>query len=270
MPFSNYSINDKPRFRSVNWIGVKTLYMKETRRFLKVWVQTVAAPIMTSLLLFAMFNLVLERAKADIDGFDFATFVLPGFVTLGLIQNAFANSSSSLFIGKIQKNIVDILMPPLSPGEFLFAYIASATTRGILIAALTYLGLLPFLPAIPMHSPWLVAYFLVSGGILLGLIGVLVGIWAEKFDHVGAITAFVIVPLSFLSGTFYPIERLPTLFQYITRLDPFYYLIDGFRFALIGRIESPPLLGVIVIAALNVALWALCWYVLKKGYRLKT
>ncbi|MEL0132895.1 MAG: ABC transporter permease [Rhodobiaceae bacterium] len=254
----------------VNWIGLWTLYLREVHRFAKVAMQTVAAPVITSMLFLMVFAVAIgDRAKLAGD-VDFITFLVPGLVMMTVLQNAFANSSSSLVVSKVQGNIVDMLMPPIGPAELLVGLAAGGMTRGIavgLVAALV-LGLFGglSLPAAPLVA----LAFLVLGSLALAFAGILAGIWASKFDEMAAITNFVIQPLAFLSGTFYSVERLPSPFDTIATLNPFFYAIDGFRYGLIGIADRPIVTGLVCLVVVNGVLGWLCYRVLKSGYRLKS
>jgi ABC-2 type transport system permease protein len=254
----------------VNWIGLWTLYLREVHRFAKVAMQTVAAPVITSMLFLMVFAVAIgDRAKLAGD-VDFITFLVPGLVMMTVLQNAFANSSSSLVVSKVQGNIVDMLMPPIGPAELLVGLAAGGMTRGIavgLVAALV-LGLFGGL-SVPA-APLVALAFLVLGSLALAFAGILAGIWASKFDEMAAITNFVIQPLAFLSGTFYSVERLPSPFDTIATLNPFFYAIDGFRYGLIGIADRPIVTGLVCLVVVNGVLGWLCYRVLKSGYRLKS
>ena len=260
-----------PRLRpigAVNWLGLWTLYLKEVRRFLKVAGQSVAAPMVTTLLFLAIFTLALGRSVDQLGGVSFAEFLAPGLVMMAIVQNAFSNTSSSIVISKIQGNIIDILMPPLSPGELTFAYAMGGVTRGVLVAVVTWAAMLIFVP-FNLHQPLYVLFHALSASLMLALLGLACGIWAEKYDHIAAATNFVITPLSFLSGTFYSIERLPETFQALAHANPFFFMIDGFRYGFIGHADADLGLGIAVVTGVNVALWLLCWQMFRTGYKLK-
>ncbi len=238
----------------INWVGVATLYMKEVRRFLKVFLQTIVAPAATTLLFIAIFSLALGGENRQVGNVPFLAFLAPGLIMMAIIQNSFANTSSSIMISKIQGNILDLLMPPLSAGEVTFAVAMGGLTRGVLVAITLILALTPFAPVGIVHW-WAVLYFTAASALLLALLGIIAGIWADKFDHLATVTNFVIMPLSFLSGTFYSIDRLPGIWNTASHFNPFFYLIDGFRYGFIGQSDGALVTGVIVAAASNLVLW---------------
>ncbi|MEM8588880.1 MAG: ABC transporter permease [Pseudomonadota bacterium] len=253
---------------SINWIGLKTLYVKEVSRFLKVFTQTVAAPVVTTLLFYTIFALALGGLVRDADGVPFLEFLAPGLIMMALIQNSFANTSSSMVISKIQGNIVDVLMPPLSPVELLCGYVGGGITRGILVGAVTFAAIRVFVP-VGLHDFFFIAYHAVAASMMLSLLGIIGGIWADKFDQMAAVTNFVIVPLSFLSGTFYTISRLPEVWQVIAHFNPFFYMIDGFRYGFIGQSDGTLVLGLFVMFGINLFLAIVAWRMLTTGYKLK-
>ncbi|MEZ5668454.1 MAG: ABC transporter permease [Alphaproteobacteria bacterium] len=261
-----------PRLRSygaVNGRGLWTLYLKEVRRFLKVFQQTIAAPVVTTLLFFAIFTLALGRSVEMVEGVAFAAFLAPGLVMMAMVQNAFANTSSSLVIGKIQGNIVDVLMPPLAPWELTAGFVLGGITRGLVVGAVTA-GVMALFAPVAIHDIGAVVYFAVAASAMMALLGVLGGIWSEKFDHIAAVTNFVVTPLTFLSGTFYSIERLPAFWGAVAHANPFFYMIDGFRYGFIGHSDAPVWLGVAVLAAVDAALALAAWWLFRIGYRLKS
>ena len=256
------------RFGLVNWVGLWTLYLREVRRFWKVVFQTVGAPVMTTLLFLAIFSLALGGLRPDIGGTPFTSYLAPGLVIMAMLQNAFANTSSSLLIGKVQGNVIDILMPPLSAGELTTAIALGGLTRGLVVGVFTFLGM-TFFVDFTLSNIWAVLYFAVSGSLLMSFMGMLVGIWAEKFDHMQAITNFIITPLTFLSGTFYSVDQLPEPAQVFSSFNPFFYMIDGFRYGFIGQPEGNLVVGVLLLAALNIILWVSCYIMFDRGYRIK-
>jgi len=254
---------------AVNWLGLWTLYKKEVRRFLKVSFQTVMAPVATTLLYMMVFSLAIGATREAPGGLPFTVFLAPGLIMMGLLNNAFANSSSSLIVAKVQGNTVDFLMPPLSAGELAAAFIGGAITRGVLVAAASAIVIVPF-ASLPVSHPWAVLFFGIGAAAMLGMAGVIAGVWAEKFDHLAVITNFIIMPLTFLSGTFYSISILPEPFQTISHVNPFFYLIDGFRYGFIGHADGNIAIGVAITLGINAALLVACYLVLRSGWRLKT
>ena len=256
------------RIGVVNWMGVTTLYAKEVHRFLKVSLQTILAPAITTLLFMAIFLVAIGGSGRYVGTLPFGEFLAPGLVMMAIIQNAYANTSSSILIAKVQGNIVDVLMPPLSEGELTFAYAMGGVTRGVAVAIAVIVPLSAFGLMTPVEV-WAILYFGLAASLMLSLIGVLTGIWAKKFDHNATITNFVIMPLSFLSGTFYSIERLPDIWQTISAYNPFFYMIDGFRYGFTGHADGSLAAGVLITAGLNVVLWLACHAMFRSGYNLK-
>lgn len=253
---------------AVNWLGLRTLYTKECRRFLKVALQTVLAPTVTAMLFLAIFALALGRAVTEVNGVAFLTFMGPGLIMMTMMQNSFANTSSSLMISKIQGNVVDILMPPLSAAELLLGIAGGGITRGLICGLVLSLVMLPFVDLGVYHALALI-YYAVMGSLLLSLAGIITAVWAEKFDQLAAVTNFMITPLAFLSGTFYSIERLPEPFYTASQFNPFFYLIDGFRFGFIGRADGSMLIGALVVLGANIVLALIAHRILRRGWRLK-
>ena len=259
----------------INWVGLQTLYVKEVRRFFKVQLQTIWAPAITTLLFLVIFSVALGRggATVHVGGRDvpFADFIAPGLIIMGMIQNSFANSSFSLLVGKLQGTIVDYLMPPLSALEVLSGLIAAAVTRAFLVGAAVWLAMAvwPGVHVTP-YAIWAILWFGLMGSLLLGFLGVLTSLWAEKFDHAAAVTNFIVQPLSLLSGTFYSADRLAPTFRAISHANPIFYVISGFRYGFLGIADSPILIGSLLLLALNVALGLLCYWLLKIGWRIKS
>ena len=249
-------------------MGLWTLYVKEVRRFAKVATQTVIAPVVTTLLFLAIFALALGGATREVGGVPFAQFLAPGLVMMAMVQNAFANTSSSLLISKIQGNIVDVVMPPLSAGELTLAFAAGGVTRGLAVGLAVALAMAVFVPMEVQH-PFFVLFHAFAASLMLSLVGLLAGIWAEKFDQMAAITNFVITPFAFLSGTFYSVERLPEFWRVAAHFDPFFYMIDGFRYGFIGHADASLALGAAVLIAADILLWALVYAWFRRGYKLK-
>lgn len=256
------------RFGRVNWLGFYTLCEREVRRFLAVWSQTLAAPLITAGLFLAVFSLAIGPMRGDVMGVSFLEFIAPGILMMTVIQNAFANTSSSLVISKVQGNIVDTLMPPLSPLELVLGYLAGGIARGVIVAATLIVALWASLGIGLAHPVW-AAVFVVLGSAFLGALGVMAAIFANKFDQMAAITNFIITPLAFLSGTFYSISALPPALQTLSHWNPVFYLIDGMRYGMIGRSDASPVLGAAVVLVATVIVSGLCWNWFRTGYRLK-
>lgn len=257
------------RYDGVNWVGLRTLYLKEVRRFWKVGAQTVAAPVVTTLLYMMVFVVALKGARPPLHGTPFAEFVAPGLIMMAILQNAFANASSSLIQAKIMGTATDFLTPPLSPLELTIGFTLGAATRGVAVGLVTALCVMPF-AKLGLANVALIVWFGLIASLLMGMVGVLAGLWSEKFDHLSAVQNFVVMPMTFLSGTFYLIDSLPQPFAGISRFNPFFYLIDGFRAGFIGHAEGNLMIGVVMSAVLTVVMGAACWLVFRSGWRLKS
>lgn len=256
------------RFGAVNWLGFWTLYVREVRRFLKVALQTIAAPVVTTLLYLAIFLLALGGRQHMIGGVPYFRFLAPGLIMMAMMQNAFTNTSSSLVIAKVQGNIVDLLMPPLSPGELTLGFALGGVTRGLAVGLVVATTMAVFVP-LSLASSGLAVFHACAASLLLSLLGIIGGVWADKYDHLAAVTNFVVTPLAFLSGTFYSIDRLPPSWHFVALFNPFFYMIDGFRYAFIGRADGSIAVGIAVMVALNAALIAVCHTMFACGYKLK-
>ena len=252
-----------------NWLGVYTLYMREVRRFLKVYTQTIIGPVVTTLLFLAIFALSIGSQIKVVGEVPFIQFLLPGLIMMAIVQNAFANTSSSMLIAKVQGNIVDTLMPPFTAHELTFALALGGVTRGVVVGFAVAVVTALFVP-FQIHSFGYIAFYAVAASLMLSLLGLIGGVWAEKFDHVAGLTNFIITPLSFLSGTFYSIHRLPEAVQAVAYFNPFFYMIDGFRYGFIGYSDASLSTGMVVVAIMDLGLWVVCWLMFKTGYRLKS
>jgi ABC-2 type transport system permease protein len=259
-----------PVIARLNGEGLKTLYLKEVRRFFKVQLQTIWAPAVTTLLFLVIFAVALGRGDIRILGVPYADFLGPGLIVMGMIQNSFANTSSSILVAKVQGSIIDVLMPPLSAGELMLAWVGGALTRAWLVGLAVWL-VMAIAPGVnvPVKDPLLVAYFGTMGAILLALLGILTGVWADKFDHAAAATNFVIQPLTLLSGTFYVVERLGPTVAAIAHANPFFHVIDGFRAGFIGVSDGPLGQSALLLALVNAVLWLICYRVVKSGWKLR-
>ena len=261
-------MNKVKSFKGFNWIGFYTLYSKEVRRFLNVFAQTVLAPAITTLLFYIIFTISVDRSYLSTESFTFSQFLAPGLVCMSIMQNAFANTSSSILISKVQGNIVDVLMPPLSEYELTLSYSLGGVTRGLLVGLSVSIVIYLIVP-IQITNLFIIIYFALFSSLLLSLLGILCGIWAKKFDHMASVTNFIILPLTFLSGTFYSIERLPEDWRFFAYLNPFFYIIDGFRYGFVGVSDSNISLGIFILAMANLIFLILTIYIFKKGYGLR-
>jgi ABC-2 type transport system permease protein len=255
----------------INWGGMRALYIKEVRRFFKVQLQTIWAPAITTLLYLVIFTVALGRGGKLVMGYPFATFIAPGLIIMGMMQNAFANASFSLLAGKMQGTIIDYLMPPLSTGEVMVALIGASVTRAVMVGCALWAVMMfwPGVDVLPRHL-WAVVWFGLMGAALLSFLGLLTSIWADKFDHASAVTNFVVTPMSLLSGTFYSVDNLHAGFQAVSHANPFFYAISGFRYGFLGLADSPILIGSVVLLALNAALGWLCYALFAKGWKIKS
>jgi ABC-2 type transport system permease protein len=249
-------------------IGFRMLLYKELLRFSKVLLQTLVAPVVTALLYLLVFGHVLQGRVETFAGVPYAAFLIPGLMMMSVVQNAFANTSSSLIQSKVQGNIVFMLLAPLSHLEFFGAFVVAAVARGVLVGLGVYLVALAFV-AVPVQHAWAVIAFAVLGSAVAGGLGMIAGIWAEKFDQLAGFQNFVILPLSFLSGVFYSIQSLPRFWQQVSHLNPFFYMIDGFRYGFFGVSDVPPLASLAVVAGALAFVSAIGIAMVRSGYRLR-
>ncbi len=261
--------NTLPAGAKQNWTGANTLFKKEILRFWKVSFQTVAAPVLTALLYLLIFSHVLSNQVTVYAGINYVTFLVPGLVMMSVLQNAFANTSSSLIQSKITGNLIFILLPPLSHWNFFFAYVGAAVVRGFVVglgifavAGIYYQG--------PVYSPLWIIMFAVLGGILLGSLGIVAGLWADKFDQIAAFQNFIITPATFLSGVFYSVHSLPAFWLSASHFNPFFYIIDGFRYGFFGQSDVSPLLSLSVLCISVVLMSAFSVILLKRGYKIRS
>ena len=253
---------------AINWGGLVTLYQREVRRFMKVFVQTVASPAITQLLFLAVFMLALGRDGLVVLGVPYPEFLAPGLVMMAIAQNAFQNTSSSMASAKIQGNIVDTLMPPLGPVELTVGYVGGAISRGLIVGIACAIVMLVFV-GFPISNPFLIVFHAVAAASLMGLIGLIGGVWAHKWDHLAAFSNLVVTPLSFLSGTFYSTERLPDGWREAAHLNPFFYMIDGFRAGFLGRSDADITTGIFVMLLANLVCFGIVFWIFKTGWKLK-
>ena len=266
----------EPRITGINRIGLWSLYLKEIRRFLKVQMQTVWAPAVTTLLFLIIFTVALGRGGREVLGVNFGTFVAPGLIMMAMMQNAFANSSFSLLAGKMQGTIIDLLMPPLSDAELMLGIVAAAMTRAVMVGGTVALAMWLYPDVqIGVEHWWAVIWFGLMGAAMLSIFGFIASIWAEKFDHNAAITNFIVAPLSLLSGTFYVISDLGEAFQAISRANPFFYMISGFRYGFLGQSDigndnEHVIVAAIGVGVLNLVLAFIAYRLFKSGWKIKS
>ena len=265
---AKYKIGTR-RFGNINWIGAWTLYKKEVLRFLIVWIQTIFSPLVTSLLFLLVLSLAIGDERGDILGVSFINFLAPGLIAMQVIQQSFSHSSSSFMIGKIQGNIVDLLYAPLSASEVTLAVTLASTTRSIMIAIISIITFMLIID-LKIVSFFYLFIFTFLASFSLGSLGIIAGLWAEKFDHMASVTNFLIIPLSFLSGTFYTIDKLPSFLQTISKANPFFYMIDGFRYSFIGESDGSLIFGVFYLTVVSLILWFISYILYKNGYKIKS
>jgi ABC-2 type transport system permease protein len=254
---------------SVNWLGMWTLYRREVWRYMKVWNQTLIAPVVTTLLFLAILILAMGGETRMVEGVKFDLFLAPGLIMMAIVQNAFANTSSSLMLMKIQGVIIDILMPPLKGTEITISMVMGGVTRGVMVGLVVAVAIWFFVPFQILH--WEYALFhIIAASMMLAFLGMLTGIYSQTFDHLAAITNYIITPLSFLSGTFYSIKNLPEVWQVICHFNPFFYMIDGIRYALTGISDGSYHVGIYVMIGCNVVLWLLTQRLVTIGYRIRS
>lgn len=252
----------------INWVACYTLFRKEVTRWAKVWLQTVVAPVVTSLLYLLVFGHVLEGRVEVFEGVSYAQFLIPGLLMMTVIQNAFANTSSSLIQSKVMGSIVFILLPPFSALEMFLAYIGAAVMRGLAVGIGVFL-LAIFYAHVPIDNFFIILIFAILGSYTMGALGLIAGMWAEKFDQIAAFQSFLIVPLTFLSGVFYSINSLPPFWSALSKWNPFFYMIDGFRYGFFGQSDQPVMLSLSAMLAAATVLTAICVMMLKSGYKLR-
>ncbi|NBV07071.1 MAG: multidrug ABC transporter permease [Proteobacteria bacterium] len=253
----------------INWFGAFSLLSKEVRRFLKVYHQTIFSPVINIILFLAVFSLSIGSRVAEINGVAFPIFMSAGLIMMAAMQNAFANSSSSFVMGKVMGHIIDYLIPPLGAFELLFAFTFGAVLRGICVAIVAFLVILIFVPLTFYSLPYAI-FHLFAACMFLGLLGVLCGVVSETFDHMSAMTSYLITPLTFLSGTFYSTNSLPKFWLGVSHFNPFFYMIDGFRYGMTGRSDGDLTTGIIYIISINLILAIVLFFMIKRGYRIKS
>ena len=252
-----------------NYLSVWSLFRKEVLRFFKVGIQTIIGPAVSSLLFLAVFSLALGRSVETINNVPFANFIAPGLIMMTILQNSFANSASSIGQAKSQGNIVDVLMAPLGNFELTIGYVGGSVARGLICGLATSIGIFFFI-SLEVYSIFALIFYAIMGSLMMGSLGTMVGIWADKWDQQQGITNFIVLPLTFLSGTFYSISRLPEFWQNFAIFNPFFYNIDGFRFAFLGKSDSSLIAGSITLIIINFILIFLCYLMFRSGYKLKS
>ena len=257
------------KFGLVNWIGFRTLYIKEVSRFLVVWAQTLLSPLISSLLFLSVLSLALGNERGEVLGFSFISFLAPGLIAMSIIQQSFSHSVSSLMIAKIQGNITDTLFAPLSAVEVSLAIILAAVTRSIVILIISII-VFSLIVEIYIYSIFYIFVGAFLGSFILGALGFITGLWAEKFDHTATITNFIVTPLSFLSGVFYSVDRLPAFFQSMSKINPFFFIIDITRFGFLGVSDGFIVFGLIYLTIIAFVMWFLSYYLYKIGYKIKS
>jgi ABC-2 type transport system permease protein len=257
------------RFGLINWIGFKSLWLKECNRFMAVWQQTLLSPLVSSLLFLSVLSLALGNNRGDVLGYSFISFLAPGLIAMSILTQSFSHSISSLMIGKIQGNIVDMLYAPLSAIEVSMAITLAAMARSFLIAIIS-ISVFSLIVEIPFNNILYIFIFSFLGSFILGSLGFISGLYCEKFDHTATITNFIITPLSFLSGAFYSIDKLPEFFQTISHINPFFYMIDGFRYGFLGTSDGSIGIGIIYLSILSLVMGYMSFYLYKIGYKIKS
>lgn len=261
-------LQTRPRQGYKNWLGLRTLYLREIRRFSKVYIQTILAPVITTLVFLAIFTLAIGGLRGDVNGVPYVEFLAPGLIMMAIIQNSFANASSSIMAAKMQGNIIDTLMPPFTADELVLAYASGGATRGIVVGSAVGLAMSLFVE-LGFQNILYIMFYAVAASFMLAMLGIVGAIWADRQDHMTVVNGFIITPLSFLSGTFYSIDRLPDTLQAIALINPFFYAIDGLRAGFTGQSDGPLAVGAAVLLAVDAGLWIVCRYMFATGYKLK-
>ena len=264
-----YKLKNTIRFGTVNWIGLWTLYKREVLRFLNVWVQTLLSPIVTSLLFLLVLSVAIGNNRGDVLGFPFITFLAPGLIAMQVIQQAFSHSSSGFIISKVQGTITDLIMAPLSAGEVTIAITLASVTRSFIIAMVS-IPIFYLLADIEIRNFYILIFYTFVSSFILGALGIIAGLWADKFDSLASINNFIIIPLSFLSATFYTIDRLPPFLQIVSKCNPFFYMIDGFRYGFLEKSDGSIFVGSVYLTTLAIVLWFVSYLLYKRGYKIKS
>jgi len=264
---NKYQIGEK-RF-GINWVGAYTLYLKETLRFLSVFGQTIIGPVVTSILFLAVISLALGEDRPNVLGVTFIEFLAPGLIAMQVIQQSFSHSSSSLLMGKVMGNIVDLIGAPLSAAEVTLAIIFASITRSLMISVISII-IFSLMIEIEIKHYLIFFIYLFLSSFIMGAVGFIAGLWADKFDHMATATNFIIVPLSFLSGTFYSVERLPNFLNVLSQYNPFFHMIDGFRYSFINNMDGSIKFSLIYLIILSILTWFIAYKLYKKGYKIKS
>jgi len=262
-----YQIGEK-RF-GINWVGAYTLYLKETLRFLSVLGQTVIGPVMSAILFLLVISLAIGEDRPNVLGVTFIEFLAPGLIAMQVIQQSFSHSSSSLLMGKVMGNIVDLIGAPLSAAEVTLAIIFASITRSLMISIISII-LFSLIIEIEIKHYLIFFTYLFLSSFIMGAVGFMAGLWADKFDNMATITNFIIVPLSFLSGTFYSVDRLPNFLNFLSQYNPFFHMIDGFRYAFINNMDGSIKFGLVYLIMLSILTWFISYILYKKGYKIKS
>ncbi len=259
----------QPReFRYVNFRGVWTLYYRELKRALKIWVITLASPAISAILFAAIFSLALGRFGETMGGMAFATFLIPGLIAAAVLQRAFEATAFSLVFDKMEGTIDDTVRAPLAPAELVLGYTLASATGALLVGIIVGLALVPFGTPLP-SGPWVTVFFAFAGSVMISLFAQISGLWARKWDHISAVQTFAFIPFVFLAGVFFPLDRLPPVGQLIVRFNPMFYVVDGVRFGMTGHTETAPVWAAGIVIAVTAALAVICLHLFATGYRLK-
>ena len=253
----------------INWVGAYSLYIKETLRFLNVFGQTIIGPIVTAILFLLVISLAIGNERSDVLGVPFIEFLAPGLIAMQVIQQAFSHSSSSLLMGKVMGNIVDLIGAPLSAGEVSLSIIFASVTRAFTISIISII-IFSLIIEIEIKNYVVFILYLFLSSFIMGAAGFIAGLWADKFDHMATVTNFIIVPLSFLSGTFYSVDRLPELLKTLSYYNPFFHMIDGFRYSFINNMDGSITFGLMYLTILSIIIWYIAYLLYKKGYKIKS
>ena len=264
---NKYKIGER-RF-GINWVGAYTLYLKETLRFLSVLGQTIIGPVVTAILFLLVISLAIGEDRPNVLGVTFIEFLAPGLIAMQVIQQAFSHSSSSLLMGKVMGNIVDLIGAPLSAAEVTLAIIFASITRSLIISIISII-LFSLITEIEIKHYLIFFTYLFLSSFIMGAVGFIAGLWADKFDNMATITNFIIVPLSFLSGTFYSVDRLPNFLNFLSQYNPFFHMIDGFRYAFINNMDGSIKFGLVYLITLSILTWFISYILYKKGYKIKS